>query len=70
MHEFETALFAIQRAHAPVRALTVVAACADIPLERTSDPMPPPLTSLHAALRESALSAGIDCVAHLHSSLT
>jgi hypothetical protein len=31
--------------------------------------MPPPPTSLHAALRESALSAGIDCAAHLHSSL-
>ena len=29
--------------------------------------MPPPPTSL---LRESALSAGIDCAAHLHSSLT
>ena len=32
--------------------------------------MPPPPTSLHAALRESALSAGIDYAAHLHSSLT
>eukprot|EP00966_Prymnesium_polylepis_P080793 1871914-Prymnesium_polylepis.1 len=31
--------------------------------------MPPPPTSLYAALRESALSAGIDYAAHLQTAL-
>ena len=68
MHEFETALFTIQCVHAPVRALW--SRLALISRSNVSDPMPPPPTSLHAALRESALSAGIDYAAHLHSSLT